>query len=388
MGMALLLFPLSVVAAAPIVSSLSPADGATGVSVATAALSLQFDQVVQGGAGNITLKRSSDDSIIEAIAVTSAQVTGSGTDTITISLSAPINEYNASFYVQIAATAFRNGAGETYAGIADTTTWNFSTAALAAPALSSLTPADDATGVGAATTTLTIQFDKVVQGSAGNITLKRSSNNSVVESIAGNSGQVSGSGTDTITVTLSSQLGEYARDFYAQIDNTAFHNIAGVFFAGIADTTTWNFTTETAPSPTGGGSGRNYRVTVLRPLQTILNSTASDLGTVELYSEATPVLEEQEQITEQENMLAEEEPEPEEEAEELVEVPEEQKEPEILTEPEEPLITVTEPPYRFKRRTCQRVAKRFSTNRIMLQRVNSRLDNRFGFTCTANGLPR
>lgn len=180
--------PIAAYAAAPTVFSFTPADGATGVSVSTSTLTIQFDQAVQGSGGNITLKRSSNNSVIETITVPDVQVTGSGTSTISIALTAPINEYNAGFYVQIDSGTFRNGAGEAYAGIADTTTWNFTTASLAAPTISGVTPADDNTSVSVGNQLLTIQFDKVVQGSAGNITIKKSGDDSIFEAIAANSG--------------------------------------------------------------------------------------------------------------------------------------------------------------------------------------------------------
>ncbi len=55
-----------------------------------------------------------------------SQVSGSGTATITVQ---PNNsfEYDSSYYVQIDATAFDDPAGNSYAGIGDTTSWNFST---------------------------------------------------------------------------------------------------------------------------------------------------------------------------------------------------------------------------------------------------------------------
>ncbi|PIQ76539.1 hypothetical protein COU78_02420 [Candidatus Peregrinibacteria bacterium CG10_big_fil_rev_8_21_14_0_10_49_24] len=380
--------PAVAFAAAPTVSSFTPTDNATDVPVSTSTLSITFNQVVQGSGGTISLKRSSDNSLIEAIAVPDAQVTGSGTDTISIALTAPINEYNAGLYVQIDSGTFRNGAGEAYVGIADTTTWNFTTESLAAPAVAELTPADNSAAVSVNAQSLTIVFDKVVRGGPGNITVKKAGDDSVFEAIAANSGQVSGSGSTTVTVSLSASLSERAKSFYVHIASNAFHNIAGVFYTGIADTTTWNFTTEDFDSPTGGGSGKNYR-RKLQALRAATSGSSGDLGIVELYSTA-----EKDTLSDSGELLESQVPDDEDDLEELSEdetedetedkTVEEDRSP---TEPDQPSISVYKVEYKFKRRVCKRVASNFRLDEVMMERVNKRLHARFRFTCSNQGLP-
>ncbi len=110
---------------APTVSTFSPADNAVDVAI-DANLIVTFDEDVDAETGNITIFKSSDDSVVEAIAVGSGQVTGSGASAITINPSASL-EYATEYYVQIAATAFDDSVGNSYAGISDTTTWSFTT---------------------------------------------------------------------------------------------------------------------------------------------------------------------------------------------------------------------------------------------------------------------
>jgi len=107
----------------PSVSSFSPTDGETSVNT-DSDLDITFSETVIVGTGNITIKKSSDDSIFETIAIGSANVTGSGTNTIYIDVN---NSFASgeSYYVQIDATALDDENGNGYAGIADTTTWNF-----------------------------------------------------------------------------------------------------------------------------------------------------------------------------------------------------------------------------------------------------------------------
>ncbi len=113
----------------PGISTLSPADDASGVAIA-ADLVITFTTAVDVETGNIVIKNAVGDVVVESIDVTGGQVTGSGTDTITIALTANLAE-GTTYYVQIDATAFDDTAGNSFAGIADTVTWNFATVAAA-----------------------------------------------------------------------------------------------------------------------------------------------------------------------------------------------------------------------------------------------------------------
>ena len=110
----------------PTLSSSSPANNATLVEV-DSNIVLNFSEPVDAESGNIVIYKESDDSVIETIDVTSGQVTGSGTNQITINPSSDLTS-NTTFYIQIAATAFDDASGNSYAGISDKTSLRFSTA--------------------------------------------------------------------------------------------------------------------------------------------------------------------------------------------------------------------------------------------------------------------
>lgn len=111
---------------APAVAFFTPADGSGGLPISSN-LRINFNEIVQKGtAGTITIFRSSDNSVFEAIPVTSTQVTVN-LGTVTIDPAASL-ESAGSYYVQITAGAIEDTSGNDFAGIADTTTWNFSTA--------------------------------------------------------------------------------------------------------------------------------------------------------------------------------------------------------------------------------------------------------------------
>ncbi len=109
----------------PTISVISPLDDATGVS-STANAVITFDSTVIIGTGNISIYKSSDDSLVEAIDVTGGLVSGSGTSTITVNPNTTLDSLT-SYYIQIDATAFDDASGNGFAGMNDETTWVFTT---------------------------------------------------------------------------------------------------------------------------------------------------------------------------------------------------------------------------------------------------------------------
>lgn len=110
---------------APTVSTLSPVDGATSVAVDTD-LVIAFSENVDVESGDIVIYKASDNTMVETIDVTSGQVTGTGSDTITINPTSDLSG-GTDYYVQIDAAAFDDASSNSFAGISDSTTWNFRT---------------------------------------------------------------------------------------------------------------------------------------------------------------------------------------------------------------------------------------------------------------------
>ena len=109
---------------APITSSTIPMAGDTEVAV-DANLTLTFDEEVQADMGFITIHLASDDSVVEAIDVTSNNVVISGTEVSITSTDELSN--GTDFYVAITPGAFTDLSGNPYAGIIDASTWTFRT---------------------------------------------------------------------------------------------------------------------------------------------------------------------------------------------------------------------------------------------------------------------
>ena len=108
----------------PSLSSSSPSDDASNVTVSSDIV-LTFNEAVDVESGNIHIIKTSN-GIPIAIDVTGTLLSGSGTTEITINPSSDL-EHDTSYHVKIDSSAFDDAAGNSYAGVSSTTTFNFST---------------------------------------------------------------------------------------------------------------------------------------------------------------------------------------------------------------------------------------------------------------------
>ncbi|HEX4875267.1 MAG TPA: Ig-like domain-containing protein [Chitinophagaceae bacterium] len=117
----------------PAATAYNPANGATNIALSGNLVITFSENIVKGAAGNITVKRSSDNVTVQTTAVTAASVVVS-TNTATIPFSGLA--YSTGYYINIDNGSFRDAAGNNYGGISNATTWGFTTAASPPPAVS------------------------------------------------------------------------------------------------------------------------------------------------------------------------------------------------------------------------------------------------------------
>lgn len=233
---------------APIVSTYSPANGAADVAVGSD-LELTFSENVRAGEGSIKIYSPDSDKAVATIAASKAIILN---NKATIHLAQHL-EYGTSYYVRITGDAFADLSGNFYSGIADSTTWQFSTPAApdtTAPVLNTYTPANGATGV-AIGANLELTFSENVKAGEGNIVIYNSANHAPVATIPAASGNVT-IHSNVVTINPTDDL-KYGASYYVQIGAAAFTDLAGNGYAGNAESTVWQFTTTDAPdriSPT------------------------------------------------------------------------------------------------------------------------------------------
>ena len=121
---------LTIDTAAPTASVLSPADNAADVGP-SANLVMTFSENVMAASGNVLIRKSSDNTVFEQITVTDPKVTVAGNQ-VTVDPTGAFTSQTG-YYIQIDAGGFWDAAGNYYAGIADTSSWDFTTADIVAP---------------------------------------------------------------------------------------------------------------------------------------------------------------------------------------------------------------------------------------------------------------
>ena len=235
----------------PIVLIFLPADNSLNIDLETD-LVINFDKGVQAGSGNITIHKTSDDSVFEIFPVSSCVILDS---TVTID---PVNnlEWDTEYYVTIDSTAFMDSDSLYFEGITDKEEWNFRSQDW----ISTLYPKDNSFNADLETD-LIITFNAVMQAGSGNITIYKTSDDSVFETIPAVSTTIIDS---TVTIDHVNDF-ELQTDYYVLIDSTAFMDPDSVYFTGITDKEEWNlrslnfFTNNTfLPEPDGRADWGDY----------------------------------------------------------------------------------------------------------------------------------
>lgn len=139
-----------VTADVPAITTLTPANGASGVAV-DASLSIGFSKTVTKNTGNILIHRYDDDSVVETISVAGDQVTASASTTAVITPSVTLEE-GTRYYVTLPGSAFLDGSSNPFDGVSTKSTWSFTTEDVTAPVITNATSS-------AATTTATITWN-------------------------------------------------------------------------------------------------------------------------------------------------------------------------------------------------------------------------------------
>ncbi|MFC3803903.1 Ig-like domain-containing protein [Cohnella sp. GCM10012308] len=241
----------------PTVSTYLPAIEATNVAIGTN-LQLTFSENVKASDADIKIYKSTDDeNAAETIFAMSNKVSIAG-NVVTINPSVDL-AYDTIYFVTIDAGAFKDLAGNDYAGI-EGNAWSFKTASApiapdtTAPTVTSVSPADNATNV-SATTNLSIVFSENVVAKNANIIVKNEKDDAVVASIKANNTELVTVADKNVTIKTSDLL-KKGVSYYVLIEAGAFADTSDNSFAGISDRTSWNFTTESEPvtPPSGGGA--------------------------------------------------------------------------------------------------------------------------------------
>jgi len=216
----------------------SPSNGASA-GIGTS-LALSFNKAVYAAAGNIQISNVNQTGDSQTIAVVSGSVTGNGSPNITVQLGSNLKP-SSTYEVTVPSGAFQDASGNNFAGIGSGQ-WRFTTTAppLGTP---SLQPVNNAFSVGVASK-LTLTFPVNVAVNTGNVRINKIADNTTVQTISVSSSAVSVSG-GTVTISPPDNL-LGSTGYYVLIDAGAFKDAGnpGVLYEGIADASSWIFTTD------------------------------------------------------------------------------------------------------------------------------------------------
>ena len=195
-----------------IIGSLSPKDNSEDIVISGEKLKIAFNKEVQKGTGNITIYKSSDDSVFEIINVLNTNITISGKEVIVN----PTSDFSASedYYIFIDNGALKDGSNISFVGISNKTVWNFKTAGvqnqtITFNAISNKTFGD-------------ADFQLTATASSG-LGVSYTSSNTNVASINGNIVTIIGTGTTIITA---SQIGNVNYNAASDVTQTLTVNKA------------------------------------------------------------------------------------------------------------------------------------------------------------------
>ena len=250
----------------PIPITFSPANGATGVALASNII-ITFNVGVTTGTGNITLRSgSASGTAFSTIGVSSSSVTISG-GAVTIDPPANIGTATTTFVV-VDAGAFSGLTTTSVNNIINT--YSFTTVPLSP---SSIVPANAATNV-SISTNITLTFNGPPTRGTGTITLRSgSTSGSVIETFdAASSGRISISGNDWI-LDPTSNLG-FSASIHTIIPSTAIVGYVGLNTSG-ADT--HSFTT--IPDVAVGASYEGgFLICKASPLRWVVSPRSAEVG--------------------------------------------------------------------------------------------------------------
>ncbi len=245
-------------------------ENAVGGSGNDSIIGNQANNALSGGNGNDTLNGADGNDTLTGGAGNDIIIGGNGVDycVLAVNLVNCVVTYNSSAmqFLLTSALGTDTVSGVEYFTFLDGT---YSAASLisgvsppvdtAAPTLVSASPADNATSV-AANSNLVLNFSENVFAGAGTIVIRTAAGAAVATINAADSAQVSIAG-GTVTINPVSDLAQ-GQSYYVTIGADAFRDAASNYYAGIASSTAFNFTTyQPAPPPP--------------PAPTVINGTSS-----------------------------------------------------------------------------------------------------------------
>lgn len=232
---------------APIITSLNPVNGATGVAV-NQVLSITFDRDVQFGFGEIGIWRYSDDVGFQFFLTDfdpEVSIVGN-----TLYITHNNFDNSTQYYITIEPGSIQSLNGDDFEGFSNKSIWNFSTISLAtAPIVTSFDPIPGSVGV-ARDKTFKLEFDQAIIFGTGSILIRRYDTGQTLHNFKVQDLPLQISITGGNSLEINHDLLLEGVKYYVLIQSGAIKSaIGGLNFAGILNKDEWSFTTILPPVP-------------------------------------------------------------------------------------------------------------------------------------------
>jgi|GEM_PF-288385 len=235
----------------PTVSSTTPAKDEKNVA-RNDKIVITFSEPVYANSGTILIKNYSTNIIYRSINVTSARVTGAGTNTITIdphkavgSEAAKSFSANTRYYVEIPSGAFKDASNNLYRGTTDKNTINFTVGETTTnkPLLQSLSPINGTETIAAGKPKFVMTFNKNVDINRASTSVAMATPKQVTTAKQPIALTVSlNSDNKKVELIPQNDLIENT-EYYITIPNDLIHDGSDNYFDGILNTYQWTFKT-------------------------------------------------------------------------------------------------------------------------------------------------
>lgn len=203
-----------------------------------------FNEAIQAGSGNITLRKKSDQTMVQTYAANDKDKVKINQATVEITNPGLIDVTD--YYIEVDGTAIQDLAGNSYAGLSGLTAWAFSTPDTTAPIVSVNQPVTAARNV-LKNDALKLTFNEAVKAVAGKTITIYKADQTVFETIsADDTSKVTITGS---VVTILHSNFEEKEDYYALVEAGAFADLSDNEYLGITSSTAWEFYVPDATAP-------------------------------------------------------------------------------------------------------------------------------------------
>jgi len=227
---------------APVVTALTPVNGATGVAANTT-LKLAFNETVIIGTGSVVIREVATDIIVGTVVVAGGNTvitTTDGKSVAEITTGLTLASKTA-YYAEVSSGTFEDLAGNIMESISGIGAWSFTTKDTVLPTLVKTTPAHDAatTPVIVKGSTLSIEFNEAMTApTTGTVYVRYASNGNVFE-VVNAAGLIQSADKKTFSFNMVNVPVEQA-EFWVDLSSIEFTDLAGNKWTDVIGTT-WNF---------------------------------------------------------------------------------------------------------------------------------------------------